>query len=232
MNEIKARRSDYHQRVQEAQQAVFDLRSQKEQAENQAGLARIKQTGLEERIQASRDDLAELEMQLREVAAQADSGAQDKQLQLSLLGSSDAAFQQRNRELAIVEGELSRHEQQLQQAKFDLLQLESTMARLRTDCSGDEVESKTSVVRHDELAAQIGEVRQAMAAATARAGEEQQRLETARVEQSRAHNEVQAAQHALQEATQRFREGQRQPPGTRPHAGPAHGAAAAPAAAS
>lgn len=210
LNEIKARRSDYHQRVQEAQQAVFDLRSQKEQAENQAGLARIKQTSLEERIQSSRDNLAELEMQLREVAAQADSEAQDKQLQLSLLGSSDAAFQQRNRELTIGEGELSRQEQQLQQAKFDLLQLEGTMARLRTDCSGDEVESKTSVVRHDELAAQIGEVRQAMAAATARAGEEQQRLATARVEQSRAHNEVQAAQHALQEAMQRFREGQHQ----------------------
>ena len=104
LNEIKARRSDYHQRVQEAQQAVFDLRSQKEQTENQAGLARIKKTGLEERIQSSRDDLAELEMQLREVAAQADSGTQDKQLQLSLLGSSDAAFQQRNREQAIVEG--------------------------------------------------------------------------------------------------------------------------------
>jgi chromosome segregation protein len=209
LNEIKARRSDYHQRVQEAQQAVFDLRSQKEQAENQAGLARIKKTGLEERIQSSRDDLAELEMQLREVAAQADSGTQDKQLQLSLLGSSDAAFQQRNRELAIVEGELSREEQQLQQAKFDLLQLESTLARLRTDCSGYEVEAKTSVVRHDELAVQMAEVHRTMAAATARAGEEQQLLEAARVEQSRAHNEVQAAQHALQEATQRFREGQR-----------------------
>jgi len=209
LNEIKARRSDYHLRVQEAQQAVFDLRSRKEQAENQAGLARIKQTGLEERIQSSRDDLAELEMQLREVAAQADSGVQDKQLQLSLLGSSDAAFQQRNRELTIVEGELSRQEQQLQQAKFDLLQLEGVMARLRTDCSGYEVESKTSVVRHDELAAQIGEGRQAMTAATAQAGEEQQRLATARVEQSRAHNEVQAAQHALQEAMERFREGQR-----------------------
>jgi chromosome segregation protein len=209
LNEIKARRSDYHQRVQEAQQAVFDLRSQKEQTENQAGLARIKKTGLEERIQSSRDDLAELEMQLREVAAQADSGTQDKQLQLSLLGSSDAAFQQRNREQAIVEGELSRQEQQLQQAKGDLLQLESTLARLRTDCSGYEVEAKTSVVRHDELAVQMAEVHQTMAAATTRAGEEQQRLESARVAQSRAHNEVQAAQHALQEATQRFREGQR-----------------------
>ena len=209
LSEIKARRSDYNQRVQEAQQAVFDLRSQKEQAENQAGVARIKQTGLEERIQASRDDLAELEMQRRELAAQVDSGAQDKELQLNLLGSSDAAFQQRNRELAIVEGELGRFEQQLQRAKLDLLQFESAMARLRADCSAHDVDAKTSAVRHDELAAQIAEVRQAQAAATTRADEEQRRLEAARVEQSRVHNEVQAAQHGLEEATQRFREGQR-----------------------
>jgi chromosome segregation protein len=209
LNEVKARRSDFNQRVQAAQQAVFDLRSQKEQAENQAGVAAIKKTGLDERIQSSRDDLAELEMQLREVTAQADSGAQDKQLQLNLLGSSDAVFQQRNRELAIGEGELGRQEQRLQQAKFELLQLESTMARLRTGCSGYEVDSKTSVVRHTELAASLAEVQQAGTAATARAQAEQQRLEGARSEQSRSHNEVQAAQHALAEATQRFREGQR-----------------------
>ncbi|HTT56268.1 MAG TPA: chromosome segregation protein SMC, partial [Opitutaceae bacterium] len=207
---LKARRSDDNQRVQEAQQAVFDLRSQREQAENQAGLAGIKRTGLEERIQSSRDDLTELEMQLREVSAQADTGAQDKQTQLNLLGSSDAVFQQRNRELAIVEGEMTRAEQELEQAKFDLLQLESTMTRLRTDCSGFEVESKTSVVRHDELAAQLAEARAAQAAAATRAGEERRRLDEAHAGQSRAHNEVQAAQHALQEATLHFRDGQRQ----------------------
>jgi chromosome segregation protein len=210
LGEIKARRSDHNQRVQEAQQAVFDLRSQKEQAENQAGLAQIKRTSLEERIQASRDDLTELEMQLREVSAQADSGALDKQTQLNLLGSSDAVFQQRNRELAIVEGEMVRAEQQLEQAKFDLLQLESTMTRLRTDCSGYEVDSKTSVVRHDELAAHLAEARQAQAAAAARAGEERRRLEDAHAGQSRAHNAVQAAQQALQDATAQFRDGQRQ----------------------
>ena len=209
LNGIKERRSDYHQRLQSAQQAVFDLRSEKEQAENQAGVARIKKTSLEERIQSSRDDLAELQMQLHEVSARADSGAQDKQLQLNLLGSSDAVFQQRNRELAIVEGESGKQERQLQQAKFALLQLESTVARLRTECSGYEVDSKTSAVRHSELAEELAEVQRTAAAAAVRAGEEHQRLETARGEQSRAHNDAQAAQHALTEATQQFREGQR-----------------------
>ncbi len=47
------------------------------------------------------------------------------------------------------------------------------------------------------------------AAAAERAADEHQRLDAARGEQSRAHNEVQAAQHALAEATQHFRDGQR-----------------------
>jgi chromosome segregation protein len=209
LGDLKTRRSDFNQRVQGAQQTVFDLRSEKEQAENQAGVARIKKTGLEERIQASRNDLAELQMQLHEVSARADSGAQDKQLQLNLLGTSDTVFQQRNRELAIVDGELSKQERQLQQAKFALLQLESTVARVRTESSGYEVDAKTSVVRHSELAEQLAEVQQAKAAAAVRAGDEHKRLETARSDQSRVNTEVQAAQKTLTEATQQFREGQR-----------------------
>ncbi|MEI6106201.1 MAG: AAA family ATPase, partial [Opitutae bacterium] len=100
----KAARSSLNQRVQDAQQAVFDLRSQKEQAENASGLAQVKRAGLAERIAAGQDDLTELEMQLRELASQVDTGAQDKQMQLTMLGSSDAVFQDRNRELAVFEG--------------------------------------------------------------------------------------------------------------------------------
>ena len=165
LDERKSGRSRLNQRVQDAQQAVFDLRSQREQAENQANLAHIKGSGLQDRLGSSRANLDELEMQLREVSAQVDTGAQDKQMQLGLLGSSDAVFQQRNRELAIVEGELTKLEQELQQAKFELLQLESTVARLRTDCSGYEVDQKTSVHRHETLAQELEGVRQQQVAA-------------------------------------------------------------------
>ncbi len=104
-------------------------------------------------------------MQLREVASQVDTGAQDKQLQLNLLGSSDAVFQQRNREVAIAEGALTRLEQELQQAKFELLQLDSSVTRLRTDCSGYEVEQKTSLHRYDALTQELIQVRQQQDAA-------------------------------------------------------------------
>ena len=209
LDESKAHRGRLNQRVQDAQQAVFDLRSQKEAAENAANLAQIKRSGLEDRLASSRDNLGELEMQLREVSAQVDTGAHDKQLQLGLLGSSDAVFQQRNRELAIAEGELSKLEQELQHAKFQLLQLESTVARLRTDCSGYEVDQKTSVLRHDALAQELGGARQQEAAAAQAAGEIAARAETALTEKTRTHAESVAAQQAITDLTREFREAQR-----------------------
>lgn len=205
----KAARAHLTQRVQAAQQAVFDLRSQKEQAENAANLAQVKRAGLAERIESGREDLAELEMQLRELASQVDTGAQDKQLQLSLLGSSDAVFQDRNRELAVAEGELVRAEQQLAQDRFHLLQIESTVARLRTDSASLEVEARTCQARFDQVTADLDEVRRTVAAAAETLGQVRGRVEQARSDQSRVNNEVQSAQASLQEATGQFREAQR-----------------------
>jgi chromosome segregation protein len=209
LDDRKARRGQLNQRVQDAQQSVYDVRSQKEAAENQANLAQIKRSGLEDRLVSSRDNLGELEMQLREVTAQADTGAQDKQMQLGLLGSSDAVFQQRNRDVAIAEGELSKLEQELHQAKFELLQLESTVARLRTDCSGYEVDQKTSAHKHDSLAQELEGVRQQETVAAQNAAELELRLEQALAEKSRSHNESVSAQQAITDLTREFREAQR-----------------------
>ena len=209
LEEKKSARSSLHQRVQDAQQAVFDLRSQKEQAENAASMAQVKRGGLAERIASGRDDLTELEMQLKELASQVDTGAQDKQMQLSLLGSSDAVFQDRNRELAVFDGELSRAEQQLSEQKFHLLQLESAVARHRTESSGLEVDARTSQNRYDQVSSELAEMRQAVATAAQALAEVRARVEQARADQSRTNNEAQAAQAALQDATQKFREGQR-----------------------
>ena len=209
LDEKKMLRARLNQRVQDAQQAVFDLRSQKEAAENAANLAQIRRSGLDDRLASSRDNLGEIEMQLREVSAQVDTGAQDKQMQLGLLGSSDAVFQQRNREMAISDGELSKLEAELNQSKFQLLQIDSTVARLRTDCSGYEVDQKTSAHKHESLAQEIEGVRQEVTGATQRAAEIDARVEESLAEKSRAHNQLVAAQQAITDLTREFREAQR-----------------------
>ncbi len=209
LDERKAERTALTQRVQDAQQAVFDLRSQKEGAENQSGMAEVKRTGLAERLTAGKDDIAELEMQLKELASQVDTGSQDKQMQLTMLGSSDAVFQDRNRELAVLEGEMTRLEQQLNQEKFHLLQVESVVARLRTDSSGLEVDARTSQHKFDTLSQELDQLRQAVETSASALAEASQKVQDARAEQSRANEAAQTAQAVLQETTQKFREGQR-----------------------
>ncbi len=209
LEEKKSARSRLNQRVQEAQQAVFDLRSEKEQAENSANLAQIKRSGLAERLASSQDNLSELEMQLRELESQVDTGAQDKQMQLSLLGSSDAVFQDRNRELGVLEAELQKHEQEISQTKFQLLQFESNVARLRTDTTSYEVDQKTSAQRHDALASEVEGVRIQQNEAAAALSEIGARAEEAQVTKARAHSETQDLQIQIGELTKEFREAQK-----------------------
>jgi chromosome segregation protein len=209
LEEKKALRSRLNQRVQDAQQAVFDLRSEKEQMENAANLAQIKRTGLSDRLDSSRNNLGETEMQLRELSAQVDSGAQDKQQQLNLLGGSDAVFQNRNRELAVVEGELSKLEQDLQQGKFQLLTMESSVARLRTDSSGYEVDQRTSAHKHDSLLQEVEGVRQQQSSAAAQLSEFEARVEEAMMAKARAHQESSEAQQAITDLTREFRDAQK-----------------------
>lgn len=205
----RAERSRLNQRVQDAQQAVYDVRSQREQAENSANLAVIKKNGLADRLASSKTNLSELQMQIHELTAQFDSGAQDKQMQLNLLGSSDAVFQNRNRELSVVEGELVRIEQELQQTKFQLLQQESTVARLRTDCSGYEVDQKTSVHKHETLALDLESVRQQHSSAAQIVEELNARSEEALSAKARAHAEASTAQQQITDLTREFRDAQR-----------------------
>ncbi len=209
LDERKAARSLLHQRAADGQQAVFDLRSQMEAAENAARLAQIRRTGLQDRAQSSRDNLGELAMQLRELAAQADSGAQDKQQQLSLLGASDAVFQNRNRELSVADGALARTEQELAAAKFALLQLESSVARLRTDCTGHEVDQKTSAQRHDALATELDAIRAQQHAAALAAMDAVSRAEAAQAEKNRLQQEAAAGQQTIVDVTREFRDAQR-----------------------
>jgi chromosome segregation protein len=209
LDEQKTTRARLHTEAATAQQGVFDLRSQKEAAENAANLAQIRRDGLRDRLQSSRDNLGELEMQQRELAAQADSGVQDKQQQLTLLGASDAVFQNRNRELSVAEAALAKAEQELQAAKFALLQLESSVARLRTDCTGHEVDQKTSAQRHEALAAELDAIRAAQAAAALAASDAATRAGAAEAEKVRLNQEAAAGQQTILDTTREFRDAQR-----------------------
>ena len=205
----KAQRGELLQRVQEAQQAVFDLKSQREQALNQAHLNDIRRTGLEERIVQAKDDLANTQAQLSDLAQRADVSTQDKQLQLSVLGDSDEVFQDRNRELNEVEARLAAAEQDLQQQKYRTLEAESALVRLRNDCANLEVEDRTAQARTERLREEFAEQEAAEARVREALASVHEQVESARQRQAEAQQGVVDAQQALHALGLEFKEAQR-----------------------
>ncbi|MDR1789331.1 MAG: AAA family ATPase, partial [Opitutaceae bacterium] len=209
LDNLKSRRSQLNTALQDALQNASDLRSERERAEGAANVASVTRRGLLERLESSRASLAELDMQLRELAARVDTGASDKQQQLSLLGGADAVFQNRNRELSVVEADLSKHDQQLQQTRFQLLQFESNAARLRTDCSGHDVDQKTAANRHAAALADLDTLRTQQNAAKQTADAAAQRARQAADARDAARKNESAAQDAVAALTREFRDAQK-----------------------
>ena len=205
----KAQRGELLQRVQEAQQAVFDLKSQREQALNQAHLNDIRRTGLEERIVQARDDLGSIQTQLSDLAQRADTSTQDKQLQLSILGDSDEVFQDRNREANEVEARLTAAEQELQQLKYRSLEAESALVRLRNDCTNLEVEDRAAQARTERLREEFSEQEAAEARVREALQSVHEQVEAAKQRQAEAQQGVVEAQQAIHALGLEFKEAQR-----------------------
>ncbi len=205
----KLERTSLLQRVQEAQQSVFDLKSRREEANNQAHLADIRRSGLEERIVQARDELAAVEGQLMELSERADASTQDKQLQLGVLGDSDEVFQSRNRGLSSVEERLRQSETKLQQLKYRILEAESGLVRLRNDCSNLEVDDRTARAHGLRLADEFAEQEGAEAAAREALAVAGRQLEASRRKQTASAEAITAAQEGLAALAGRFRDVQR-----------------------
>jgi chromosome segregation protein len=205
----KAQRGELLQRVQEAQQAVFDLKSQREQALNQAHLNDIRRNGLEERIVQARDDLASIQTQLSDLAQRADASTQDKQIQLNFLGDSDEVFQDRSRELNDVEARLAAAEQELQQLKYRTLEAESALVRLRNDCTNLEVEDRAAQARTERLREEFSEQEAVEARVREALASVHEQVEAARQRQAEAQQGVADAQQAIHALGLEFKESQR-----------------------
>jgi chromosome segregation protein len=161
LSQRKIERQTLNEQIQGAQQAVFDLRSQKEQALNEGQLAEIKKNSLSERIEQAKVDLVSIESQLGEIAEKVNSGEQDKQLHLDILGGSDEIFQVRHQELEEIEAKLRTADDDLRQTKGQLIEAENSATRLREEGSTFEIEEKTNANRYDHLLKELADQEEA-----------------------------------------------------------------------
>ncbi len=153
----KEDRQSLIQKIQDSQQAVFDLRSMQEQTTNQTQLAQIRINSMGERIEQACEEIGSYEGQIGEFAARLDEHSQDKQMHLDVLGNSDEIFQERNRELAEIEDQLAASEVEIQELKFQAQQAENTLHQSREQMSLLEVEAGTSSNRLMRLEEELAE---------------------------------------------------------------------------
>ncbi len=155
LTEKKDRRSALYDDLQETQQTVFNLSSEREQAQNQSEFALVRAKDLRDRIVELEKELANIGERKSNLAQRAAGDTRQREDQANELGGSDDVFKERNDELMQSQERLSLSEAGLQQSKQDLLMAESSLTRLRSNCTTLEVDLKTYQVRHANLSEEV-----------------------------------------------------------------------------
>ncbi len=190
---LKQARNDAAAALQQAQQSLFDLRSEKENAEAQAEMARVRAEDLRERIRQLDEEQSDLEKQMAALQLRERDQAASKQAQQELVDVSDGAFREREEELRATEDALQQAEARLRELRQEQLIADGALTRARSRCTTLELDTKTLQVRHAALRDQL----QQLSTEAEEAASETQRQETALTD---AQGTVQAQEANLSEA--------------------------------
>lgn len=146
---------DLRKRLEAAQKAVYDLRSEKDTAANRVEMAVMRKADLEERIIRIKEELKALSEEEEALAEKVAGERRMKEEQMSLFGNSDEDFQSRSAELADLQKQLNAAETDLSRLKQSLVVKENSVSRLRSNCTTLELDLKTYQVRHANLADEL-----------------------------------------------------------------------------
>ncbi len=144
----KSQRQELALRIQEVQQTASNLRSEKEQAEAASQTAQVRAADHKTRIGAIEKEIGSLEGLMGEIESRLAADSEQKRSALDTVGSSDSVFQENNRVFEGILQEIAQAEKAVQDARQDLLMLESGITRIRSNSTNLEVELKTFEVKH------------------------------------------------------------------------------------
>jgi len=201
----REQRQDLIQKVQDAQQAVFDLRSAKEHASSLAEMAQVKRLSLSERMEHAREDIGSYESQVLEMRGKLDARESDKQAQLDLLGSFDGVFKERNRELEEIEASLKGAELRIASLRQRVAASERTSGRCRETMAALEVEAAASGRRLEQLCEDLAEQQEAKASAEAALSGYRQKIGQTAERQEELKSELEAGRDAVSACRDAFR---------------------------
>ena len=203
--EKKAQRAGLFQKMEELQQRVYNLRSEKENADNQSEFSIIRSKDMVARIGEYQKEIAELEKQKSELASRAQDESENKQMQLSVVDDSDRIFGERNNELVAAQEKLGVMEGALQKVRQDVLTAENRINRARSRCTTLEVDLKTYQVKHASLTESAIELKEEVAVLEQGLVEIQRLLEKRRAEQLASEEAVEKARSDSRDIMTQFR---------------------------
>lgn len=148
---LRQQRNRSLEELQAQQQKVFDCRSELEQTTNQIAFDQQRSQDLAERIEQLSSETNELVQRQALAASQGNEESRSRQMQLDLVGTSDASCRELQSSLDSAEMKLSEAEKALQREKQRFLVVESGISRLRTRATTIEVDLKSAEARHGDF---------------------------------------------------------------------------------
>jgi chromosome segregation protein len=203
--EKKAQRAGLSQKMEELQGRVYNLRSEKENADNQSEFSVIRSKDLEVRIDEYQKEIDALERQKAELAERAKSESENKQMHLEVVDDSDRIFRDRNHELVAAQEKLGEMEGELQKRRQDVLHAENRINRARSRCTTLEVELKTYQVKHASLTESALSLKEEVVILEQGLAEIQHLLERRRAEQASSEQAVEEARADSREILTQYR---------------------------
>ena len=208
--EKKAERAGLSQKMEELQQRVYNLRSEKENADNQSEFSTIRSKDMVARIGEYQKEIVDLETQKSELASRAKDESENKQMQLGVVDDSDRIFGERNNELIAAQEKLGEMEGTLQKLRQDVLTAENRINRARSRCTTLEVDLKTYQVKHASLTERAIELKEEVVILEQGLEEIKRLLEKRRAEQVASEGAVEKARSDSREILTQFRNLQEQ----------------------
>lgn len=206
----KVQRSILHEKIENAQQMIFALRSEKDNAEAQIQFSQVRSQDLRERIAGIDREIAAINLRREELEMRIQGGGDTKLQHAGDVANADEAFRIRQRELDETLAQLAALERDVANERRDLLMSENEITRSRSTVTNIEVDLRTSEIRHAEIGNTLAQLREERHALESRYLEAQALAEARRAEHAQAQQNVEASRERSKLLAARFREQQQE----------------------
>ena len=199
LSQRRSQRTELAEQVQFAQQALFELRTARENAENDARTADLRSADLTTRLGEVRREAMEAEFSISEYEMRLRGSSDAKSTAAGSVTATDTAYREKTAQVDEAARQVVEAENLLRRARQDILVAEGEMTRARGDVTNLEVDLRGYQSRHVDLSASLSQAKQERTALERRVAECGGVVTT-------RHGELQAARSAEQEATEKGRD--------------------------